>query len=50
MGQMQIHILGIGPVFWPRIEMGSSGYVFRRALPAQSLIAKTITASKYLAQ
>ena len=26
MGQMQIHILGIGPVFWPRNEMGSSGW------------------------
>jgi len=24
MGQMQIQILGIGPVFWPRNEMGSS--------------------------
>ncbi|CAZ83056.1 unnamed protein product [Tuber melanosporum] len=26
MGQVQIHILGIGPVFWPRNEMGSSGW------------------------
>jgi len=26
MGQMQIHILGIGPLFWPRNEMGSSGW------------------------
>lgn len=26
MGQIQIHILGIGPVFWPRNEMGSSGW------------------------
>jgi len=24
MRQMQIHILGIGPVFWPRNEMGCS--------------------------
>ena len=24
MGQMQIHILGIRPVFWPRNEIGSS--------------------------
>ncbi|RPA90155.1 hypothetical protein L873DRAFT_1795647 [Choiromyces venosus 120613-1] len=26
MGQVQIHILGIGSVFWPRNEMGSSGW------------------------
>ncbi|KAG0633533.1 hypothetical protein HOY80DRAFT_1104625 [Tuber brumale] len=26
MGQVQIHILGIGPVFWPKNEMGSSGW------------------------
>ena len=29
MRQIQIHILGIGPVFWPRNEMRSSGGVFR---------------------
>lgn len=26
--QMRIHILGIGPVFWPRNEMWSSGWCF----------------------
>jgi len=25
-GQMQVHILGIGPVFCPRNEMGHSGW------------------------
>jgi len=25
-GQMQIHILSMGPVFWPRNEIGSSGW------------------------
>jgi len=26
MGMMQIHLVGIGPVFWPRNEMGSWGW------------------------
>ena len=44
--QIEIHILGIGSVFWPRNEVQSSRVVFPWALPTWGLVANTVAARK----
>ena len=48
MRQMKIHILGIGPVFWARNEIGSSGWCFPLSTSGPMPNNKTLAARKCL--